>query len=60
MRAQGQDCLESEPATVRLWVGGRVMPEMVQGNIKGADMGEEDIAAVGLDIGTVAVVGEQD
>ena len=32
----------------------------IQGNILGADVEEEDIAAVGLDIGTVAAVGEED
>ena len=50
--------------TARLWAGGRVMPERlqgkIQGNILGADVEEEDIAAVGLDIGTVAAVGEED
>ena len=50
--------------TVSLGAGGMVMPERlqgkIQGEIQGAAVGEEDIAAVGLGIGSVDAVGEED
>ena len=52
--------VQLQERTARLWAGGRVMPGRVQRKIQGADVGEEDIAAVGLDIGIVAAVGEED